>query len=551
VVDGQPAHTRQVQRGTLTAYGLPARRTGLLVVILLLTVATVAGTVTQAAAARGGKPVAWIVPSTERVRIIAPAGSHSGAWLDAARGETESFQVAIRARGGPLTGASVSVSPLRRAGGGEISGGAVARYREHYVRVSRHSPAWSSRRVRWTWFPDAMVPFVDPVTGRPPRAGAQYRAAPFRVAADRNQPVWVDVAVPRDAAPGVYRGTWTVTSDQGRRSGPVTLRVRDFALPVVPASGSRFQIRRLENRVPAVEDLLLRYRVQPGTVDRTRETQLRDQGLSSMDLHFWSGADISHCAMGGPPLVETVQAAVAAHDPAIHLYDYSADEVGGCPDAAPVLAQWARVLHAADVDHLVTIVPRTDLLDDGTGRPVVDIWVLTPSQFRDLDPALRDQVLTAGGHFWSYQALVHAGRTPNWELDFPITNYRVLGGFLNASQSVTGLLYWAVDLWQQNPWINPNYRHLSRCCFPGEGSLVYPGWRAGVVGVVPSVRLAMVRDGMDDFDYVALLRARGLGAEADQIIAQGASSWSQWTSNRSLLALVRRELADLLEASNP
>ena len=243
------------------------------------------------------------------------------------------------------------------------------------------------------------------------------------MAAGRNQPVWVDVTVPRDAAPGVYRGTWTVTSDQGRRSGPVTLRVRDFALPVVPASGSRFQIRRLENRVPAVEDLLLRYRVQPGTVDRTRETQLRDQGLSSVDLHFWSGADISHCAMAEPPPVETVQAAAAAHDPAIHLYDYSADEVGGCPDAAPVLAQWARVLHAADVDHLVTIVPRTDLLDDGTGRPVVDIWVLTPSQFRDLDPALRDQVLAAGGDFWSYQALVHgrpdaelAARLPDHEL---------------------------------------------------------------------------------------------------------------------------------------
>jgi hypothetical protein len=72
-----------------------------------------------------------------------------------------------------------------------------------------------------------------------------------------------------------------------------------------------------------------------------------------------------------------------------------------------------------------------------------------------------------------------------------------------------------------------------------------------VVGVVPSVRLAMVRDGMDDYDYVALLRDRGLGVEADQIIGQAASSWSRWTSNRSMLALVRRELADLLEASNP
>jgi hypothetical protein len=524
----------------------------LLLVLLLLTgVAVAGGTVPKAAAARGGTPVAWIVPSTQRVRVSLLANGHTGAWLDAARGETESFQVAVRARGGPLTGTSVSVSPLRRAGGGEIPRGAFALYREHYVRVARHSPAWAGGRLPWTWFPDALVPFVDPATGRPPRAGAHYRAAPFPVAAGRDQPVWVDVTVPRDAAPGVYRGTWTVTSNQGRRSGPVTLRVRDFALPVVPASGSRFQIRRLENRVPAVEDLLLRYRVQPGTVGRARETELRDHGLSSMDLHFWSGADISHCAMGGPPPVETVQAAAASHDPALRLYDYSADEVGGCPDAAPVLAQWGRVLHAADVDHLVTIVPRPDLLDDGTGRPAVDIWVLTPPQFRDLDPALRALVLAAGGEFWSYQALVRGGRTPNWELDFPITNYRVLGGFLNASQGVSGVLYWAVDLWQHNPWNDPNYRHLSRCCYPGEGSLVYPGWRAGVVGVVPSVRLAMVRDGMDDYDYVALLRARGLGAEADRIMAPAASSWSRWTSGAAVLASVRRQLADLLEATNP
>ena len=159
-------------------------------------------------------------------------------------------------------------------------------------------------------------------------------------------------------------------------------------------------------------------------------------------------------------------------------------------------------------------------------------------------------MLAAGGELWSYQALVQGRRTPSWQLDFPITNYRVLGGFLNASQGVTGLLYWAVDLWQREPVDQPDLPALS-CCFPGDGTLVYPGRPAGVVGVVPSVRLAMVRDGMDDYDYVALLRARGLGAEADRIVARAASSWSQWTSAGSVLASVRRELADLLEASNP
>jgi hypothetical protein len=507
--------------------------------------AAAVGAAAAAGAESPGRPVAWVVPSTQRVPVVTPAGSRTAAWLDAARGETESFQVAVRARGGGLTGVSVAVSPLRSPAGGVIGGIALAR--EHYVRVAPHSPGASGARLRWSWFPDALVPFVDPVTGRPPRPGARYPAAPFPVRAGHNQPVWVDVTVPRDAAPGVYTGTWTVTSTQGRRSGPVSLRVRDFALPVAPASGSRFGVWQPANRRVTVERLLLRYRVQPAPVAAGREGALLPHGLTAVDLGLWSGADVDHCGVAAPPALETVQAAAAGHDPALRRYNYSADEIGDCAGVAERLAAWGRVLHAADVEQLVTIPPRADLLDDGTGRPAVDVWVLTPWQLRGLDPAVRSQVLAAGGDLWSYQALVQGWRTPSWQLDFPVTNYRVLGGFLNASQGVTGLLYWAVDRWQRNPWTDPTYG----CCYPGDGTLVYPGRPAGVAGVVPSLRLAMVRDGMDDYDYVALLRARGLGAEADRIVARAASSWSQWTSAGPVLASVRRELADLLEASNP
>jgi hypothetical protein len=523
--------------------GSAARRTG--VVVAVAVVAAAVGTAVAVGAEGPGRPVAWVVPSTQRVSLATPAGSRTAAWVDAARGETESFQVAVRARGGPLTGVSVAVSPLRSVAGAEIRGIALAR--EHYVRVTRHSPGTSGAPMRWSWVPDALVPFVDPVTGQAPRPGARYPAAPFPLATGHNQPVWVDVTVPRDAAPGVYTGTWSVTSAQGRRSGPVSLRVRDFALPVAPASGSRFGVWQVANRRAAVEQLLLRYRVQPAPVAAARESALRTRGLMSVDLGLWSGADVDHCAVAAPPSLDTVRAAAAPHNAGLRRYDYSADEVGGCDRVAPRLAAWGRVLHAADIEQLVTIPPRADLLDDGTGRPAVDIWVLMPWQLRDLDPALRSRVLGLGGDLWSYQALVQGRRTPSWQLDFPIANYRVLGGFLKASQGVTGHLYWAVDRWQRDPWTDPTYG----CCYPGDGTLVYPGRPAGVVGVVPSVRLAMVRDGMDDYDYVALLRARGLGAEADRIVARAASSWSQWTPAGSVLASVRRELADLLEASSP
>lgn len=530
--------------------GSAARRTALGTAVALLVLPALAAASGPGTAAMG-TPVAWVVPSTLRVQIGAPAGSQTEVRLEAARGETESFQVAVRARGGALSGVSVAVSALRRPGGGEIAGASIALFREHYVKVPRHSPGWSGRPLRWTWFPDALVPFVDPVTGRPPRSGARYPAVPFAVRAARNQPVWVDVTVPRDAAPGVYAGTWAVTTAQGRRSGPVSLRVRDVGLPVVPSSGSRFGIWQQANRRAAVEDLLLRYRVQPSPATTAREGVMHRRGLGSARLDYRSGADVDHCTMKAAPSVDLLRAAAATHDRNLRLYDYSADEVSGCKGLTAPLAAWGRALHAAGIDHLVTVRPRPDLMDDGTGRPVVDVWVQLPWQLRAMDPVLRERVLSAGGELWSYQALVQGRRTPSWQLDFPVANYRILGGFLNASQGVTGLLYWAVDRWQRDPWSDPTYVHTDSCCYPGDGTLVYPGAPAGVVGVVPSVRLAMVRDGMDDYDYVSALNDRGLGSEAARIIAPAASSWSQWSVDWRVLADVRRQLLDLLEATNP
>lgn len=488
------------------------------------------------------------MPSTVRVPRGAPAGVRADAVIEAARGETESFQVAVRAQGGNLTGVDVAVSDLRTPTGSVIRSRQVALFREHYVRVPRPSPDWSGRPLRWRWYPDALVPFVDPVTGRRPRADARYRAAPFPVPGGRTQPVWVDVTVPRSATPGRYAGTWTVRSDQGTRSGTLTLRVRDVTLPVRPASGSRFAVWQPANRRPAVERLLLRYRVQPSPVAAARETSLQGHGLHTVDLGFWSGADVETCRMTPPPELQDLQAAVAARPPGNRVIDYSADEVTQCAGLVPRLKEWARRLHAAGADHLVTVVPRAELLDDGTGRPVVDIWVLTPWQLRALDPALRAEVESRGGELWSYQALVQGRRTPSWQLDFPVTHYRVLPGFLNQSQGVVGTLYWAVDRWQRDPWTDPTYVHTTSCCYPSDGTLVYPGRAAGVRGVVPSIRLAMVRDGMDDFDLVALLRAQGRAEEALRLVAPAASGWSTWTADGRVLADVRHRLLDALEA---
>ena len=59
-------------------------------------------------------------------------------------------------------------------------------------------------RVQDSRLPDPLAPFVDPYSGH-------LAAAPFSILANTNQPVWLDVAIPAQAAAGTYAGIVTVT----------------------------------------------------------------------------------------------------------------------------------------------------------------------------------------------------------------------------------------------------------------------------------------------------------------------------------------------------
>ena len=494
-------------------------------------------------------PQAWVLSSMVRATPHAAGGSRTTANLSAAQGETESFQVVVHAGDSALHGVDVVVGSLAGPHDTTIPADAATLYREHFVHIGddEHSPDYSGPVIDRSRFPDALIPFIDPATGKPPTSG-RYPAAPFDVAAGRTQPVWVDIAVPRDAEPGAYDGSWTVRSDEGTVRGSIHLRVYDFALPETPAEDSSFGVYK---RMDRTRDLLLGYDIQPTPVKPGQEEQLRRQGLKSINLGFWSGATVHDCKMDPPPSVAALRKAVATHDPALRIYNYTADEISECKSLYPEVRKWSWRLHAAGVEQLITMVPEKSLLDDGHGDQAVDIWPILPIQFRrDLDPDVLAQVLDGGGEMWSYQALVQGAKTPSWEIDFPAANFRILPGFLNQRMGVVGNLYWTVDYWPKHPWRDVIYRD-SGCCYPGDGFLVYPGRQAGVVGSVPSLRLAWIRDGIEDYGYVDILRQRGLGGEADKIIDAAAHSWSDWTQDRTVIADVRRHLAAAIEASNP
>ena len=132
--------------------------------------------------------------------------------LDAARGEQEAGQIVLFAGESPLMLAEAKLSaPLASDSGASIPAEAVTLRREGYVTTCR--PGYHVDYVGS--YPDPLLPL-----------------SPFDVAAFGREALWVSVKVPRDAAPGVYRGEIVLQAKNTLPTRvPVVLRVRSFAIP--------------------------------------------------------------------------------------------------------------------------------------------------------------------------------------------------------------------------------------------------------------------------------------------------------------------------------
>ncbi|MBV9481208.1 MAG: DUF4091 domain-containing protein [Acidobacteria bacterium] len=503
-------------------------------------------------------PTVWVVPSSlKRVRPMDAAGGEKNALVHAARGEYESFQIAIQAPRSGLTNVNFSISSLVGPRGVVISRENLILYREWYVTVKHHSPTYNGPPnlpiTNVNTFPDALIPFRDPDTGMLP-LNAEYKAAPFDLRPGYNAVIWIDIFVPRGTPAGSYQGTYTVTAEQGVSEGQIDLEVWGFTLPLEPSLNSSFN--GCCTTVPGVNEELLRNRIMPDTVGLSRERILIDRwGLNATDLGFFSGVSYGQCKASEPPSIQVIEEAKALHPPSLYLYDDSADPESSCTSQAfyDAMIRWGQNLHRAGIENLVTQEPLPQLYDDGlgNGHSAVDIWTMLPLAYDDaqsFSPPRVTHVLEKGDKAWSYNALVQDSYSPKWELDFLPIDYRVQAGFISQSLGLTGLLYWSVDDWSRDPWKDP--QGGQNPAYPGEGVLVYPGGPAGLKGVAPSMRLKYLRDGVEDYEYVQLLKNCGQAAFALAEAEKVGPDWSRWTRDERLLESVRERLGTQIAASN-
>ena len=474
--------------------------------------------------------------------------SGTEAHLAAARGETGSFQIVASGASAGLTNVNVTVSDLQGPNGQVIPKTDFLLYREKYQQVTASSPNWkgSNQPMGPGWYADALIPFTDPDTGKP-LSGARFTAVPFDVKAGQNQPIWVDLSVPRSAAPGTYSGTYTVTSNQGNFTGPISVKVWNFELPAAPTLKSAFLFFQAGSL--AADRELLRNKISPQATNPADQSLLMKNGLSSTQAGPFSGADIGRCSMSPAPSAAQFKSVAAAAQPGLMLYDYSADEIGHCTNLYPMIRQWASNMHQAGIKNLISMSPTPALYDDGsgTGRSAVDIWVLLPLMYNNSKGHV-GEVLKKGDSVWSYNTLVQDAYSPKWLIDFDPVDFRIQPGFISQSLNLTGLLYWRVDKWGSDPWNNVNNTGTySSANYPGEGMLVYPGQPVGVKGVVASMRLKWLRDGVEDYDYVQILKEMGQGDLAMQISRSVGADWTTWTRDPHAVEAAREKLGEAIE----
>jgi hypothetical protein len=525
----------------------------------------------------------YVVDEFARVRPRDAPGSRHAAVLSAARNEYAPFQIIVHAGTSGLKRVNAVASPLMPKRGHPIPADQINLYREHYIEVRKLSP---KSRGAPGWYPDALIPFLDPSTGKPP-VRARFAAAPFDIAPDSNQPLWVDVLTPRDATPGEYTGTITISA-QGIRPQrvPIELTVWDFTLPQTPSMRTHFgdaDVNPLLSRPPqiaawggldeagqralqtAYAELIAAHRIcspippflmpkvnDDGSVDPLMTHEALQQWIErfhitgfpirflGMDGRGWEGDPLGADRERNARYLRSMYTYLRAHHWDKMAYIYVADEPSSREAYNEVRARSRFVREVVPgLKVLCTKVPQ--VRNPGWGSLVrwVDIWAPLWPTFEE---AAVKQRLSAGEEMWSYTALCQGREeTPFWELDFPVLNYRI-PMWINWRFGITGLLYWSTTNWAstRDVWTDPlTYQGQ----YNMEGSLLYPGVDAGVQGFIASIRLKEIREGLEDYEYLRILAQRRSRAVAEGVVKKIARTWHDWDTDTKHLLEARAEIA--------
>lgn len=374
----------------------------------------------------------------------------------------------------------------------------------------------------------------------------------------QNQCYWISVDVPQNAPASIYKGKLTLSSGGHSFELPISLQVRNFEIPKKISLRSSFwmfrdQINRFYN-LDEVKiddymkwiDMALEYRLNPIDVYEGRCIQYLDivksiPGTKDTEVNEtpdWSKWDtyINHMLKGG---ASTLHLGVSHHQGAYFTTTQN-------PVSSPV--QIANVEKSIDITRKHYIEKGVyDLhymqLRDETSEPaslnvyravykdMPDVKILLTAPSDEARECLRiptplspsynkewqDEVVKKGGEYWWYVCVGPSDRRyANLFIDQQAVQHRAWW-WQTWTNHVDGLLYWGLNFykWYNDPILGtmksrtepmPDINAIDFSPIesaPGDGFSIYPG--ATPDKPLPSIRLEIMRDGEEDYEYLIML----------------------------------------------
>ena len=488
--------------------------------------------------------------------------------MELARGERESVQMCL------TTGAEASfenvtldISGLKALDGTPFKG-RVFWERVGYLPLPfdyHHHP--ESHHGRMKWVPDPLLP-----------------AAQMKLRKGGTQAVLVTFEAARDARPGLYRGR--VVAKSGRRELPaggvdLTVRVRDFELPRTFGLKTGFAMMdgfirklypdRFREMKRAAWDLMLDHRLNPDDITRTSPPEIEDL-LHARDrgMNYFTVQNIVRPLPDQPwtPLSSPKElftdsfygwftnslagyvAELRKHDLAKFAAIYGFDErekeyYKGISEMYPKLKRDLGLPFITSA-MLYRDMTRGTIASNSVEGLSADIYVPGTQVFRK---GLTDYLHSQGKQVWWYVCCGPTHPHANFSsYEYPPLEARVLA-WQTYSHGADGFLFWAVNFWSQQKapldetdTYFPDFSTYSQYDMPGDGVMTFPGKDH----ILPGLRLASVRDAVEDYEWLQLAGQRDAAATAETI-ARVTTGMTKWDPSPSTLRAARSLLAEIIE----
>ena len=501
----------------------------------------------------------WTTHGLEKIHPFnsRPQNAAQEVKIQAARNEFEPFQLVLRAEGQNIDGVDISVTDLHSNRGVISSDKYISIYMERYLNLTVPS-SLTGGTGEW---PDPLVPRVDRYTRQ------RRNAFPFSLISGRSQPVWIEVFVPPSTPPGLYRGEISVLiAGKSESKIPLNLEVWNFELPSTSSLTTTFgfsgnsAVRRHYGRYTSdkdIHDLTYLYQkaalwnrismdsnagVAPLVAVGNEGVKVRWDAYDSVIAPFMNGVVFST----DEPLYGAKATSVAIHTPHVlatdeqriqfwrqtaehfrqkgwfdRLFHYVWDEPK--PKDYPAMIALGRTVRRADptVKNLVTapLDPAwSDFIDIWT--PAINCFERKPQHSDFCNPMVErsayDSEIAQGKQLWWYQACGSHGcfiiggdyfrGWPDYMIDDTPVQNRIME-WLTWKYGMKGELYFSTNeayAGKQDPW-----QDVRLFGGNGDGTLFYPG-RPDIIGgtthiPVESIRLKLIREGLEDYEYLVLL----------------------------------------------